>query len=36
MHIDKLEVDTFRIPLPVVMEGASTGIMRAFDLVMVQ
>ena len=36
MLIDKLQVDTFRIPLPVAMEGASTGIMRAFDMVMVR
>ncbi len=36
MYIDKLEVDTFRIPLPVVMEASSAGVMRAFDMVMVR
>jgi L-alanine-DL-glutamate epimerase-like enolase superfamily enzyme len=36
MLIERLAVDTFRIPLPVPMEGSSTGVMRAFDMVMVR
>ena len=34
MLIERLTVDTFRIPLPVAMEASAAGIMRAFDLVM--
>ena len=36
MLIERLTVDTFRIPLPVAMEAAATGVMRAFDMVMVR
>ena len=36
MLIERLAVDTFRIPLPVAMEASSSGVMRAFDLVIVR
>ena len=36
MLIEELVIDTFRIPLPVPMEGSTTGVMRAFDMVMVR
>ncbi len=36
MKIDRLDVDTYRIPLPEPIEAASAGVMRGFDLVMVQ
>jgi L-alanine-DL-glutamate epimerase-like enolase superfamily enzyme len=36
MLVDKLTVDTFRLPLPVAMQASSTGVMRAFDMVMVR
>ena len=36
MRIDRLDVDTYRIPLPEPIEAAAAGVMRGFDLVMVQ
>ena len=34
--IDKLEIDLFRLPLPVAMGAAAAGIMTAFDMVTVR
>ena len=31
--IDKLEIDLFRVPLPVAMEASAAGVMTAFDMV---
>ena len=31
--IDKLEIDLFRLPLPVAMEASAAGVMTAFDMV---
>lgn len=31
--IDKLEIDLFRLPLPVAMGAAAAGVMTAFDMV---
>ena len=31
--IDKLDVDLFRLPLPVSMGAAAAGVMTAFDMV---
>ena len=31
--IEKLEVDLFRLPLPVAMGAAAAGVMTAFDMV---
>lgn len=36
MKIDRIDVDTFRIPLPEPIEAAAAGVMRGFDLVMVR
>jgi L-alanine-DL-glutamate epimerase-like enolase superfamily enzyme len=36
MLIERLTIDTFRIPLPVAMEASAAGVMRAFDMVMVR
>lgn len=36
MKIDAVSVSAHRIPLPEPMEGSSTGVMRAFDLVVVR
>jgi len=36
MSIDRIDVDTFRIPLPVPVEAAASGLMRGFDMVMVR
>ena len=36
MRIDRLDVDTYRIPLPEPIEAAAAGVMRGFDLVMVR
>ncbi len=36
MLIERLTVDTFRIPLPAAMEASAAGVMRAFDMVMVR
>jgi len=35
-RIDRIDVDTFRIPLPVAVEAAAAGLMRGFDMVMVR
>ena len=32
-NIDKLEVDLFRLPLPLAMGAAAAGVMTAFDMV---
>ncbi len=31
--IDKLDIDLFRLPLPVAMGAAAAGVMTAFDMV---
>ena len=31
--IDKLDIDLFRLPLPVAMEASAAGVMTAFDMV---
>ena len=31
--IERLEIDLFRLPLPVAMGAAAAGVMTAFDLV---
>ncbi len=36
MKLDRLDVDTYRIPLPEPIEAAAAGLMRGFDLVMVR
>ncbi len=36
MKIDRLDVDTFRIPLPQPIEAAAAGVMTGFDMVLVR
>ena len=36
MKIDRVDVDTYRIPLPQPIEAAAAGLMTGFDLVMVR
>ena len=31
--IDRIEIDLFRVPLPVPMEASAAGVMTAFDMV---
>ena len=35
MKLDRLDIKTFRIPLPEPIEAAAAGVMRGFDMVMV-
>ena len=36
MKIERLDVDTFRIPLPEPIEAAAAGVMTGFDMVLVR